>query len=177
RAREKPQTATRGGPMQRRKLDSEDVVAPTYAARCFSHDVPKYRLPRDGMSAEAAYRLVHDELNLDGNPALNLASFVTGWMEPAAEKLASETLGKNLIDEDEYPQTAEIHQRVTTIIGRLFHAPAAERPTGTATIGSSEAIMLAMLAHKRAWQIRRRDAGASTERPNLVMGADVHTVW
>jgi len=163
--------------MQRLKLDSEEVVAPTYAARCFSHDVPKYRLPRDGMSAEAAYRLVHDELNLDGNPALNLASFVTGWMEPAAEKLASETLGKNLIDEDEYPQTAEIHQRVTTIIGRLFHAPAAERPTGTATIGSSEAIMLAMLAHKRAWQIRRRDAGASTERPNLVMGADVHTVW
>ena len=163
--------------MHRLKLDSEEVVAPTYAARCFSHDVPKYRLPRDGMSAEAAYRLVHDELNLDGNPALNLASFVTGWMEPAAEKLASETLGKNLIDEDEYPQTAEIHQRVTTIIGRLFHAPAAERPTGTATIGSSEAIMLAMLAHKRAWQIRRRDAGASTERPNLVMGADVHTVW
>jgi len=163
--------------MRRLKLDSEDVVAPTYAARCFSHDVPKYRLPRDGMSAEAAYRLVRDELNLDGNPALNLASFVTSWMEPAAEKLASETLGKNLIDEDEYPQTAEIHQRVTTIIGRLFHAPAAERPTGTATIGSSEAIMLAMLAHKRAWQIRRRDAGASVERPNVVMGADVHTCW
>ena len=70
--------------MQRLKLDSEEVVAPTYAARCFSHDVPKYRLPRDGMSAEAAYRLVHDELNLDGNPALNLAFIVLGLLLLAA---------------------------------------------------------------------------------------------
>ncbi len=163
--------------MHRLELDSEDLVAPTYSGRWFSHDVPKYRLPRQGMSAEAAYRLVHDELNLDGNPALNLASFVTSWMEPQAEKLASETLGKNLIDQDEYPQTAEIHERVTSIIGRLFHAPAGERPAGTATIGSSEAIMLAMLAHKRSWQIRRRDAGESTASPNMVMGADVHTCW
>ena len=163
--------------MQRLKLDSEDVIAPTYAGRFFSHEIPKYRLPQEGISAEGAYRLVHDELNLDGNPALNLASFVTSWMEPQAERLAAETLGKNLIDEDEYPQTAAIHERVTSIIGRLFHAPAGERPTGTATIGSSEAIMLAMLAHKRSWQLRRREAGASLERPNLVMGADVHTVW
>jgi glutamate decarboxylase len=163
--------------MQRLRLDSEDLVAPTYAARDFSHEVPKYRLPREGISAEGAFRLVHDELNLDGNPALNLASFVTSWMEPLAAMLAAETLGKNLIDEDEYPQTAVIHERVTSIIGHLFHAPAGERPIGTATIGSSEAIMLAMLAHKRAWQIRRRAAGASLESPNLVMGADVHTVW
>jgi glutamate decarboxylase len=159
------------------KLDSEDLVAPTYSARCFSHDVPKYRLPSGGMSAEAAFRLVHDELNLDGNPALNLASFVTSWMEPHAEALAAQTLGKNLIDEDEYPQTAEIHQRVTSMIGRLFHAPAGGHATGTATIGSSEAIMLAMLAHKRSWQNRRREANAPAEHPNLVMGADVHTCW
>ena len=163
--------------MHRLKLASEELFAPTYAARGFSHEIPKYRLPREGMSAEGAYRLVHDELNLDGNPALNLASFVTSWMEPQAEMLAAETLGKNLIDQDEYPQTEAIHERVTSIIGHLFHAPARGCPAGTATIGSSEAIMLAMLAHKRAWQIRRRDAGASTERPNLVMGADVHTVW
>jgi glutamate decarboxylase len=163
--------------MHKLKVDSEELVTPAYAARCFSHDIPKHRLPREGMSAEAAYLLVHDELNLDGNPALNLASFVTSWMEPQAAKLAAETLGKNLIDQDEYPQTAEIHERVTSIIGRLFNAPAGARPTGTATIGSSEAIMLAMLAHKRSWQIRRREAGASTERPNMVMGADVHTCW
>lgn len=129
------------------------------------------------MSADAAYQLVHDELNLDGNPALNLASFVTSWMEPQADRLATETLNKNLIDQDEYPQTEVAHERVVSMIGRLFHAPVGENPTGTATIGSSEAIMLAMLAHKRSWQRRREAAGEPTDRPNMVMGADVHTCW
>ena len=114
------------------------------------------------MSANAAYQLVHDELNLDGNPALNLASFVTNWMEPQANVLAAETLAKNLIDQDEYPQSEVVHQRVVSMIGRLFHAPAGSGSTGTATIGSSEAIMLAMLAHKRSWQLRRE---ARVRRP------------
>jgi glutamate decarboxylase len=163
--------------MHKLTLDSEETYSPTYARRCFSHDIPKYRLPAQGMSADAAYQLVHDELNLDGNPALNLASFVTSWMEPQADRLAAETLDKNLIDQDEYPQTEVVHQRVVSMIGRLFHAPAHEQPTGTATIGSSEAIMLAMLAHKRSWQRRRAKEGMPTDKPNMVMGADVHTCW
>ena len=163
--------------MHKLKVDSEDLLAPTYAGRCFSRDVPKYRLPAEGLASEAAYQLIHDELNLDGNPALNLASFVTSWMEPHANKLAVETLAKNLIDQDEYPQTEAIHERVVSIVGRLFNAPAHETPTGTATIGSSEAIMLAMLAHKRTWQRRREAAGLPSDRPNMVMGADVHTCW
>ena len=158
-------------------LDSDETIHPTYASRSFSHDIPKYRLPAQGMSADAAYRLVHDELNLDGNPALNLASFVTSWMEPQADALAAETLAKNLIDQDEYPQTEVVHRRVISMIGRLFHAPAGSQSTGTATIGSSEAIMLAMLAHKRSWQRRREAAGEPADRPNIVMGADVHTCW
>jgi glutamate decarboxylase len=120
---------------------------------------------------------VHDELALDGNPVLNLASFVTTWMEPQADQLSLETQPKNLIDQDEYPQTDVIHRRVVSMIGALFHAPPDNEASGTATIGSSEAIMLAMLAHKRNWQHRRRAAGESTERPNMVMGADVHTCW
>jgi glutamate decarboxylase len=163
--------------MHKLELDSEETVSPTYAARSFSHEIPKYRLPAESMSADAAYQLVHDELNLDGNPALNLASFVTSWMEPQADKLAAETLAKNLIDEDEYPQTETIHRRVVSMIGRLFHAPAGAQSTGTATIGSSEAIMLAMLAHKRSWQLRREAEGKPADRPNMVMGADVHTCW
>ncbi|HEY7891411.1 MAG TPA: glutamate decarboxylase [Solirubrobacteraceae bacterium] len=163
--------------MHELELTSEETHAPTYAGRSFSAEIPKYRLAAHGISADAAYQLVHDELNLDGNPALNLASFVTSWMEPQADKLAAETLAKNLIDQDEYPQSELIHQRVVSMIGRLFHAPSQERPTGTATIGSSEAIMLAMLAHKRSWQRRRQAAGEPTDRPNMVMGADVHTCW
>jgi glutamate decarboxylase len=157
--------------------DSDEMHSPTYAGRSFSSDVPKYRLPAQGISADAAYQLVHDELALDGNPSLNLASFVTTWMEPQADRLAQETLAKNLIDQDEYPQTEAVHQRVVSMIGRLFHAPADETPTGTATIGSSEAIMLAMLAHKRSWQLRREAEGLAADRPNMVMGADVHTCW
>ncbi len=158
-------------------LTPRRCTPPRYSGRCFTHQIPKYRLPSEGLDADAAYRLVHDELNLDGNPALNLASFVTSWMEPQANAIAVETLDKNLIDQDEYPQTEVIHQRVVSMIGRLFHAPVHEQPTGTATIGSSEAIMLAMLAHKRAWQRRREQAGLDTDRPNLVIGADVHTCW
>jgi glutamate decarboxylase len=163
--------------MHRLNLGSDEAHSPTYSGRCFTHAVPKYRLPAVEMEAEAAYRLVHDELNLDGNPALNLASFVTSWMEPEADTLATETLNKNLIDQDEYPQTEVIHERVVSMIGRLFHAPSGEQPVGTATIGSSEAIMLGMLAHKRSWQRRRESEGREPDRPNMVIGADVHTCW
>ena len=163
--------------MHKLNLASEEAVSPTYAGRSFSHEIPKYRVPAEGIGPEAAYRLVHDELNLDGNPPLNLASFVTSWMEPQADVLAAEALAKNLIDQDEYPQTEVIHERVVSMIGRLFHAPVGAQPTGTATVGSSEAIMLAMLAHKRSWQHRREAAGQPTDQPNMVMGGDVHTCW
>jgi glutamate decarboxylase len=159
------------------QTDGHDHQAPTYSAESFSREIPKLDIPRDGLDAEVAYQLVHDELNLDGNPALNLASFVTSWMEPAADRLAVETLNKNMIDQDEYPRTEAIHERVVTMLGRLFHAPPDRTPVGTATIGSSEAIMLALLAHKRTWQLRRRAAGLPDDRPNLVVGADVHTCW
>ena len=163
--------------MYRLKVDSDESHTPTYAGRSFSHDVPKYRVPVEGMASDAAYQLVHDELNLDGNPSLNLASFVSTWMEPQADRLARETLAKNLIDQDEYPQTEAVHERVVSMIGGLFHAPTDSAPVGTATIGSSEAVMLAMLAHKRSWQRRREAAGLAADRPNLVLGGDVHTCW
>jgi glutamate decarboxylase len=158
-------------------VDSDELLVPTYANRKFVHDVPKYRLPAEGMPADAAYQLVHDELNLDGNPVLNLASFVTTWMEPEANELALETMSKNLVDQDEYPQTELLHQRVVAILGRLLHVPGHHVPIGTATVGSSEAIMLALLAHKRSWQLRRQAQGLPADRPNLVIGADVHTCW
>jgi glutamate decarboxylase len=163
--------------VHRVRTEADDVHATAYAARWVDRPVPKFELPAEGMDAEAAYRLVHDELNLDGNPALNLASFVTSWMEPQAELLARETLGKNMIDQDEYPQTQAIHERVVSMVARLFHAPADATPVGTATIGSSEAIMLALLAHRQSWRKRRTAAGEPADRPNLVIGADVHTCW
>jgi glutamate decarboxylase len=156
---------------------AERLTASTYGARLFTQPVPKYEMPDEPMPADAAYQLIHDELNLDGDPLLNLASFVNTWMEPQADKLAVETLNRNFIDHDEYPQTEEIHLRVITMLARLLHAPEDGKPVGTATVGSSEAIMLGLLAHKFTWRNRRRAAGLPADHPNVVFGADVHTCW
>jgi glutamate decarboxylase len=150
------------------------LTGTTYGDRYFTEAIPEHEIPPGSMPARAAYQLIHDELDLDGNPALNLASFVTTWMEPEAQRLATETLNRNFVDQDEYPQTEKIHHRVVSMIGRLFNAPGDGEPCGTATIGSSEAIMLGLLAHKWSWRRRRGDDRA---RPNVVFGADVHTCW
>jgi glutamate decarboxylase len=157
--------------MHRVRSDLDEVHTPTYAARLLADDVPTHRFPPTGSDPRAAAALVRDELNLDGNPVLNLASFVTSWMEPEADTLAALTLNKNLIDQDEYPQSTVLHERVISMMGDLLHAPSGA--WGTCTIGSSEAIMLGLLAHKRSWQKRGRGTG----RPNVIFGADVHTCW
>lgn len=157
--------------------ESERQYTTTYGSRYFTKSVPKYEMPDEGMPARAAYQTIHDELNLDGNPALNLASFVTTWMEPEADLLMMESAGKNYVDNDEYPQTEVIQDRVVNMLARLFNAPADAKSVGSGTIGSSEAIMLGLLAHKWTWKQRREKEGKPCTNPNIVMGADVHTVW
>jgi glutamate decarboxylase len=129
------------------------------------------------MSSDATYQLISDELMLDGNSRLNLATFVTTWMEPAAKKLMSETFDKNMIDKDEYPKTAEIELRCVNILSRLWNAPADETTTGCSTIGSSEAAMLGGMALKWKWRDRMRAKGKPTDKPNLVMGINVQVCW
>ncbi|MCC7551323.1 MAG: glutamate decarboxylase [Methanobacterium sp.] len=156
---------------------SEREYTTTYGSRYFSESIPKYEMPEEGMPAKAAYQLINEELNLDGNPVLNLASFVTTWMEPEADQLIMDSVGKNYVDNDEYPQTSKIQDRVVNMLARLFNAPHECKSVGTATIGSSEAVMLGLLAHKWTWRKRREKEGKSIDKPNIVMGADVHTVW
>jgi len=156
---------------------SEKEYTTTYGSRYFTKSVPKYEMSEEGMPARAAYQTIHDELNLDGNPALNLASFVTTWMEPEADLLIMESIGKNYVDNDEYPQTEVIQDRVVNMLARLFNAPEKSTSVGSGTIGSSEAIMLGLLAHKWTWKERRQNEGKPYDKPNIVMGADVHTVW
>jgi glutamate decarboxylase len=115
---------------------------------------------------------------LDGNARLNLATFVTTWMEPEADRLLAECLDKNMIDKDEYPQTAELELRCVNMLAQLWNAPETGAPAlGCSTIGSSEAAMFAGLALKRRWQQRRRAAGEDATRPNLVMGINVQVCW
>ena len=160
-----------------KKMEDEKKETTIYGSRYFTSSVPKFVMPEDGMPARAAYRLIHDEMNLDGNPALNLASFVTTWMEPEARLLISESIDKNYVDNDEYPQTEVIQTRVVNMLARLFNAPEDCNSIGAGTIGSSEAIMLGLLAHKWTWKNRRQAEGKPYDKPNIVMGADVHTVW
>lgn len=155
---------------------SQDIT-PTYSSRYFIESIPKYEIPKKGMPSKAAYQLLHDELNFDGNAAFDLGSFTTTWMEPEADKIILENLGKNFIDRFEYPQTAEIHQRIVNMLGRLFNAPSQDDFCGTATIGSSEAIELGLLAHKWVWKQECIRQGKSYSAPNIVFGADAHVCW
>ena len=105
-----------------RKVDASgepDVdINPIYVQEA-GHEVPRHTMPRRGMLPATALQVVRDELILDGNPRLNLATFVTTWMEPQAEVLIAECLGKNMIDKDEHPQTAEIESRCVSILADL----------------------------------------------------------
>ena len=152
-------------------------VRPQFAQLGEINEVPKLRLAPSGMPESTAYEIVHDELLLDGNARLNLATFVTTWMERDAERLMAECSAKNMIDKDEYPQTAELERRCVNILAGLWNAPDEGGATGCSTTGSSEACMLGGLALKWRWRQRRLAAGKPVDRPNLVMGANVQVCW
>ncbi|GAQ78495.1 glutamate decarboxylase [Klebsormidium nitens] len=162
-----------------RKDGAEHFVTSVFGSRYVRNNLPRYRMPEDEMPKDAAYQIIHDELLLDGNPRLNLASFVTTWMEPECDKLIMESLNKNYIDMDEYPITTELQDRCVNMIARLFHAPIGENETavGAGCVGSSEAIMLAGLAFKRKWQHKRKAEGKPYDKPNMVTGANVQVCW
>ena len=141
-------------------------ITPAYGSRSALESVPRYQIPERSMTPDEAYNLIHDELMLDGHAKLNLATFVTTWMEPQAEKLMAETFNKNMIDKDEYPSTAMIEVRCVNMIARLFNAPAEGKAVGCSAIGSSEAVMLAGMAFKWTWRARRKAAGKPADKPN-----------
>jgi glutamate decarboxylase len=155
---------------------SSDLVPPPTFTLEADH-IPRHSVPQGQMAPDVAYQVIHDELMLDGNARLNLATFVSTWMEPQAALLMGECLDKNMIDKDEYPQTAELEMRCVNILSRLWHAPDADEATGCSTTGSSEAAMLGGLALKRLWQQRRKADGKPIDKPNLVMGINVQICW
>jgi glutamate decarboxylase len=150
-------------------------AASRYGNRFLTEASPSKQLPDVGMPAQDAMRLLGEELTLEGDPQHNLATFVTTWMEPEAQRLIADNLHRNFIDHAEYPRTAEIEQRCIRMLADLFHAPG--ETTGARTQGSSEAIMLGALSLKWNWRKRREANGKPTDRPNLVFGGDVHVVW
>jgi glutamate decarboxylase len=153
------------------------AVNPLFARPGENTVASKYVLGDGQMLPETAYQIVHDEAMLDGNARLNLATFVSTWMDDHAARLYAEAADKNMIDKDEYPQTAAIEQYCLRILADLWNAPEPAKAIGTSTIGSSEACMLGGLALKRRWQHARKKAGKPTDKPNLVMSAAVQVCW
>ncbi len=131
------------------------------------------QLPQMPMPPSMAYRIVHDEAMLDGNPRLNLASFVTDRMDDYADELMRENMGKNLIDRSQYPHSSRIEQRCIDILADLWHSPEKPECTGTSTIGSSEACVLGGLSAL----LRRRGGEGFSGRPNFVIGAAHQVIW
>ncbi|WP_410604935.1 glutamate decarboxylase [Amycolatopsis sp. lyj-90] len=155
-----------------REGGTNPLYAGAYPALAASIRLPHDSLAEDPLPPDTALQLVRDELMLDGNARLNLATFVTTWMEPQARELMAECVDKNMIDKDEYPQTAELERRCVNILADLWHAPDPSAIMGCSTTGSSEACMLAGMALKRRWSKLGR-----TGKPNLVMGANVQICW
>ncbi|KAI9760464.1 MAG: hypothetical protein M4579_001658 [Chaenotheca gracillima] len=161
------------------KLDNpfhDEFTTSIYGSKFASEDLPRHEMPDTEMPKDIAYRMIKDDLSLDGNPMLNLASFVTTYMEDEVEKLMAESLSKNFIDYEEYPQSADIQNRCVSMIGRLFNAPThddSHESVGTSCVGSSEAIMLGTLAMKKKWQNKRKAEGKPFDKPNLIMNSAV----
>jgi glutamate decarboxylase len=162
---------------QSTNVDATLSINPVFVRPGEATSFDKFTLPPGPSLPETAYQIVHDEAILDGNSRLNLATFVSTWMDDEAKKLYLESADKNMIDKDEYPATAAIEDRCWRILANLWHVPDANDTIGTSTIGSSEACMLGGLALKRLWQEKRRAEGKSTDKPNLIMSAAVQVVW
>jgi glutamate decarboxylase len=160
-----------GDPDDQRELDPL-LSSPDRPGR-----MPRLRIPDETTPPEIAARLVRGDLILDGNARLNLATFVTTWMEPEAAALMADAVDKNMIDKDEYPQTAELEMRCVNILADLWHADSEGRAVGTSTTGSSEAAMLGGMALLWRWRARRRAAGKPADKPNLVTGINVQVCW
>ncbi|MFN7919454.1 MAG: pyridoxal-dependent decarboxylase [Bryobacteraceae bacterium] len=141
-------------------------------------------MPETGFSAAITYQHIHEKLQLEGLPHLNVASFVTTWMETEAEQLAHESINKNLVNVAEYAHTESIHRQVIAMTANLFHAdvPAFDPSSGkeapiigATTVGSSEAVMLALLAHK--WNWRHKSPRSPKDRPYVVFGTHTHACF
>ncbi len=163
-------------PLHERNHVRDRLDEPLFARSNIATALPKYRFPAGETDPDTVYQVVSDELLLDGNARQNLATFCQTWEEPQARALMALAIDKNMIDKDEYPQTAEIERRCVHMVADLWNAPEAANTIGVSAIGSSEACMLGGMAAKWRWRAARRAAGQPTDRPNMVCGA-VQVVW
>lgn len=147
-----------------------------YGSDDLSDSLPDHGFPGCERDPRNVYAEIRDELMLDGNARQNLATFCQTWEEPEVHQLMDDCIDKNMVDKDEYPQTAEIEQRCVSMLADLWNAPSDGGSTGCSTTGSSEAAMLGGLAMKRRWEARRKAEGKPIDKPNLITGP-VQVCW
>lgn len=158
-------------------MKTENPNTPIFGTSEEFRVAPKFKMPENSMSGEVAYQLVHDEAMLDGNSRLNMATFVTTWMDDYARRIMTENMDKNMIDKTEYPQTAEIERRCVNILAKLWNSPEKPYCTGTSTVGSSEACMLGGISALKRWQKRRRAQNLPIDKPNFIISTCMQVVW
>lgn len=161
---------------------NSDFVDSTFASRAMSQPIPKSVMPDESIPSKVVYQVIKDLREIDSRPVLNLASFVTTYMEDEARQLMMDSLDVNFVDTDEYPSCQEISNRCVSMLAGLFNSPAVDAmgngdAVGAPTVGSSEAIMLCALSMKKRWQERRASLGLDNTKPNLVMGNQTHVCW
>lgn len=158
------------------ETNEKNILDDVYGSYELRESLSKDKMPDNESNAVFIYQAIHDELMLDGNARQNLATFCQTWEEPQIKALMAESINKNMIDKDEYPQTAEIESRCVRMIADLWNSPDARNTRGCSTTGSSEAAMLGGLALKWRWRAKQKALGKSTEKPNLVCGP-VQVCW
>ncbi len=163
-------------PLHNRQSVRDEVIGSIYAGHDLLTTLPANRFPDREMRCEVAMQAIIDELMLDGNASQNLATFCQTWEEPEVHKLMDLSMNKNLIDKDEYPQTAELERRCVQMLADLWNAPENGDPVGCSAIGSSEACMLGGMAAKWRWRAKRQAEGKPSDKPNMVCGP-VQVVW
>lgn len=156
-----------------------DYLEPIFGTGAEEQEIPKYKLGKNPIEPRVAYRLVKDEFLDEGNARQNLATFCQTYMEDEAALLMAETLEKNAIDKSEYPRTAELENRCVNILADLWNAPKEKSYTGTSTVGSSEACMLAGMAMKFRWRNQAKKLGLDIQAasPNLVISSGYQVCW
>ncbi len=148
----------------------EEHAESLFASADMAQALPKYRFPDHESLPQFASQAIQDELLLDGNSRQNLATFCQTWEEPEVHRLMDLAIDKNLMDKDEYPQSAEIERRCVHMLADLWNAPDALNTVGASALGSSEACMLAGLAAKWRWRAKQKAAGKPSDNPNMVCG-------
>ena len=164
--------------MDKKNKIQKEGVAPIFGSKEMTQPAPSDFIPAHGTPAETAYQIVKDETFPQTQPRLNLATFVTTYMDDYGTRLMNDAVGINFIDETEYPRVAVMCGRCINMVANMWHSPEKnEWKTGAVGIGSSEACMLGGVAAWLRWRERRKQEGKPYDKPNLVMSTAYQVVW